>query len=191
MEQTASIRRNGVQGARRWLLGRVGVVLLTVLLTVLLGGCGDPSPATEEQAASGHTEQQHPEHAPSQHAHAVHPHPVHGPHQGPLIELGDEAYHAEWVVDVPSDSIAIYILDGQAETEVAIDKDAAVINLFVDGVPRQIELVAHTPAGDGVQQASRFDVPLSNRQWLSAIGGRGQLRVMINGKSYRGSLPKP
>ena len=191
MEQTASIRRNGVQGARRWLLGRVGVVLLTVLLTVLLGGCGDPSPATEEQAASGHTEQQHPEHAPSQHAHAVHPHPVHGPHQGPLIELGDEAYHAEWVVDVPSDSIAIYILDGQAETEVAIDKDAAVINLFVDGVPRQIKLVAHTPAGDGVQQASRFDVPLSNRQWLSAIGGRGQLRVMINGKSYRGSLPKP
>ena len=187
MEQTASIRRNGVQGARRLLLGRVGVVLLTVLL----GGCGDPSSATEEQAASGHTEQQHPEHAPSQHAHAVHPHPVHGPHQGPLIELGDEAYHAEWVVDVPSDSIAIYILDGQADTEVAIDKDAAVINLFIDGVPRQIQLVAHTPAGDGVQQASRFDVPLSNRQWLSAIGGRGELRVMINGKSYRGPLPKP
>ena len=159
-----------------------------VLLGIGTLGCSGSASAPEKTAPAPNDEH---EHGHDEHGHDEHAHPTEGPHHGQLIELGDEAYHGEWVPDAASKTVSIYILDGHAEKEVPIGNDAAVINLFVDGVPRQIQLVAHTPAGDGVQQASRFDVPSSNRQWLSSIGGRGELRVMINGKSYRGPLPKP
>ena len=157
-----------------------------VLLGIGVLGCSGSSSAPEKTAPAPNDEHGHDEHGHDEHAH-----PTEGPHHGRLIELGDEAYHGEWVPDAASGTVSIYILDGHAEKEVPIGKDAAVINLFIDGVPRQIQLLPQaSPAGEA-NQASRFELPQSAQQAVDGKEGRGELRVMIQGKSYRGSLPKP
>ena len=157
-----------------------------VLLGIGVLGCSGSSSAPEKTAPAPNDEHGHDEHGHDEHAH-----PTEGPHHGQLIELGDEAYHGEWVPDATSKTVSIYILDGHAEKEVPIVNDAAVINLFVDGVPRQIQLLPRPSAGGGANQASRFELPQSAQQAVDGKEGRGELRVMIQGKSYRGPLPKP
>jgi hypothetical protein len=164
----------------------VGLVVGLVLLGIGTLGCSGSASAPEKTAPAPNDEHGHDEHGHDEHAH-----PTEGPHHGRLIELGDEAYHGEWVPDAASGTVSIYILDGHAEKEVPIGKDAAVINLFIDGVPRQIQLLPQaSPAGEA-NQASRFELPQSAQQAVDGKEGRGELRVMIQGKSYRGPLPKP
>jgi len=161
--------------------------LFLLLAVIGVGGCGKPSAAPEKTVPDSHGEHGH-----DAHGHGGHPHPTEGPHHGQLIELGNEAYHGEWVRDAATGSITIYILDGQARNEVAIGKDAAVINLFVDGLPQQIRLIPQPSAGNAAGQTSRFKLPDSaTATAIDREKGRGELRVMIQGKSYRGPLPKP
>ena len=156
-----------------------------VLLGIGTLGCSGSASAPEKTAPAPNDEHGHDEHEHDEHAH-----PTEGPHHGQLIELGDEAYHGEWVPDAASKTVSIYILDGHAEKEVPIGNDAAVINLFVDGVPRQIQLIPQPSPGEA-DQASRFELPRTAKQAVDGKEGRGELRVMIQGKSYRGPLPKP
>jgi len=169
----------------------VGLVVGLVLLGIGTLGCSGSASAPEKTAPAPNDEHGHDEHGHDEHGHDEHAHPTEGPHHGQLIELGDEAYHGEWVPDATSKTVSIYILDGHAEKEVPIGNDAAVINLFVDGVPRQIQLLPRPSAGGGANQASRFELPRSAQQAVDGKEGRGELRVTIQGKSYRGPLPKP
>ena len=163
----------------------VGLVVGLVLLGIGTLGCSGSASAPEKTTPAPNDEHVHDEHGHDEHAH-----PTEGPHHGQLIELGDEAYHGEWVPDAASKTVSIYILDGHAEKEVPIGNDAAVINLFVDGVPRQIQLIPQPSPGEA-DQASRFELPRTAQQAVDGKEGRGELRVMIQGKSYRGLLPKP
>ena len=170
----------------------VGLVLLGIGTLGCSGSASAPektAPAPNDEHEHGHDEHEHG-HDEHGHGHDEHAHPTEGPHHGQLIELGDEAYHGEWVPDAASKTVSIYILDGHAEKEVPIGNDAAVINLFVDGVPRQIQLIPQPSPGEA-DQASRFELPRTAQQAVDGKEGRGELRVMIQGKSYRGPLPKP
>ena len=40
-----------------------------------------------------------------------HGHSEKGPHGGGIVELGDEEYHAEIVVDHDTESVAVYVLE--------------------------------------------------------------------------------
>src|SRR5690349_7579690 len=52
------------------------------------------------------------------HAHSHDHGDGHGPHEGDLIELGEEEFHAEVVFDEESDKVILYLLGSDAKTAV-------------------------------------------------------------------------
>ncbi len=120
---------------------------------------------------------------------AAHNHPSEGPHHGDLVELGDEEYHAEVVHDEAAGMLTVYILDGEAKQQVAIDATEVTINVSHNGAAEQFALAAAPEESDGEGQSSRF---ASNSEELAAHldehGAEPQLVVMIDGKSYRGTI---
>ena len=82
----------------------------TLIVGLSLAGCeSDQDPKVPDN----------PPPLPNSHAE----HPTEGPHHGDLIELGDEAFHAELVHD-ESDTVTIYILDSSAQDEVSIAEES-------------------------------------------------------------------
>lgn len=139
-----------------------------VLLGIGVLGCGGSSSAPGKTAPVPNADHQHSGHEHGEDEHGEHAHPTEGPHHGRLIELGDEAYHGEWVPDAATGTVSIYILDGHAEKEVPIGKDAAVINLFVDGVPRQIQLVPQPSPGGKQARPLGLNCPSQRSRRLTA-----------------------
>ena len=80
-----------------------------VLLGIGTLGCSGSASTPEKTAPAPNDEHGHDEHGHDEHAH-----PTEGPHHGQLIELGDEAYHGEWVPDTARITVSISILDGHA-----------------------------------------------------------------------------
>jgi hypothetical protein len=146
---------------------------VTLMAAVALFGCNnDPN---EKQAAE-------PPAADGGHAHE---HPSEGPHGGHLIELGSEQYHAELLHDDATGKVTVYILDGAAKEEVAIDQTAITINMVVDGKPSQFSLGA---VGDSAQ-ISQFEI--TENDLLEALEDEqatGRLNVTIAGKPYIGKI---
>lgn len=121
--------------------------------------------------------------------HEGHGHPSEGPHHGDLVELGNEEYHAEVVHDEDQGTLEIYILDGGATKQVAIDAKELTINVSHDGKPEQFTLAAKPDAGDEAGKSSRFvsgDKELAEH--LDEEGTSPRMVVKINGKSYRGEI---
>lgn len=118
-----------------------------------------------------------------------HGHPSHGPHLGDLIELGDEEYHGELLHDEDIGMVTVYILDGSATEEVAIEATEIMVNATHDGEPAQFALAADPVADDAEGKSSRF---VSRDKELSALldeeGAEATLVLTIDGKSYRGPL---
>lgn len=140
------------------------------------GKSADPPSNAKQSGASGHN---HEEHA----------HPSTGPHDGHLIELGKEEYHAELVHDDDAGTVTIYILDHDAKDAVAIDAKELRINLKHDGKGEQFKLAAAPQDGDEKGKASRFvsrDKELSED--LDHAGAEARLVVEIGGKSYTGEI---
>ena len=61
------------------------------------------------------------------HAHAL------GPNGGHLIELGEEEYHAEVVMDEAARTLTVYLLGGDAKTAQPTAEPTVTLNLEVDG----------------------------------------------------------
>lgn len=117
----------------------------------------------------------------------IHAHPSHGPHDGELIELGNEEYHAELIHD--DASVTIYILNGAATAVVPIEATEILVNLKHDGAPEQFTLTASPDTGDPTGRSSRFvssDAELAGH--LDEEAAEPQLVLTIDGVSYRGSL---
>jgi hypothetical protein len=116
-----------------------------------------------------------------------HSHASEGPHHGTLIELGNEAYHAELVHD--ENSVTVYILDGGASKATPIEAAEVTINLVHDNKPAQFKLPAAPETDDPAAKSSRF--VLQNTELVEGIEhdhGTAKLNVMIDGKSYRGEI---
>jgi hypothetical protein len=156
--------------------------ILSLTVATLLG-CGnqpaaptgegliDTSPPATVDALAGHD----------------HAHPSHGPHEGELVELGNEEYHAELIHN--DKSVTIYILDSAAKSPVPIESKELTVNLKHDGKPEQFKLTASPEAGDPTGKSSKFtstDAELAGH--LDEEGADAKLVLEIKGKSYRGSL---
>lgn len=118
-----------------------------------------------------------------------HEHAEKGPHGGPLIELGDEEYHAELMLDEKAGVVTIYLLDGKAEKSVAIEAKDVLINLKHGKKPEQFRLKAGPIKGDPEGKSSRFS--LKNAELIEDLHHEetsAQLRVNISGKAYSGKI---
>ena len=147
------------------------------LLTVV--GCQEPTASTTEATPATSTE----------HDEAAHAHPSEGPHHGDLVELGNEEYHAEVLHDKELGTLTIYMLDGTATKQVAIDATEVTINITHDGKPEQFTLAAKPDDSDEPGKSSRFfsdDKDLAGH--IDAFGAGPRLVVKIDGKAYRGEI---
>jgi hypothetical protein len=164
-------------------LNRLTWLPLIAVATFSLAGCQD---AAEPTGATGPVSELPP---PTMDDHAEHAHPSEGPHHGDLVELGNEEYHAEVVHNEDAGTLEIYILDGAATKQVAIDATELTINVTHDGKPEQFILTAKPDQADEAGKSSRF---LSDDKELAAHldeeGTNPKLVVKINGKSYRGEI---
>ncbi len=118
---------------------------------------------------------------------AQHEHAEEGPHHGALVELGNEAYHAEVVHN--ADSVTVYILDSQAKNAVPIDVAEVLINASHEGKPQQFKLAASPEPGDGEGKASKFtstDAKLT--ACIDDASAAPKLSVTIDGKPFRGEI---
>jgi hypothetical protein len=86
--------------------------------------------------------------------------------------------------------IVIYILDGAATEQVAIEAAEITLNLTHDGEPVQFKLAANPDSDDAAGKSSRFSSAEKALLELfhEAEHVEGTLVLSIGGKSYRGGL---
>ncbi|MGD9722646.1 MAG: hypothetical protein AB7O59_15040 [Pirellulales bacterium] len=160
-----------------------GRLLGAALILAALVGCSAKSgPDTEAKPAEQHHEGDGHDHGDEKHSHI-------GPHGGHLIELGQEAYHAELVHDEKTHQVTIYLLDGQVKKSVAISQPELTVNMLVAGSPRQFKLAAVPQASDSPPSASCFQA--ENEELCDALcepGAKGRLNVSIQGKHFVGEI---
>lgn len=154
-----------------------------IALVGFIVGCSSETkpPTIAEEKATSHAKEEHAD---------EHAHPSHGPHDGDLIELGEEEYHAEFVHDEKTSDVTIYILDSAAKKAVPIDSAEIFINLKHDGKPEQHKLTAEPQEGEGPGKTSRF-VSKKNEDLCHAIEEEGtdaRLQLTIAGKSFTGKI---
>ena len=117
----------------------------------------------------------------------AHQHPQTGPHQGSIIDLGGGEYHAELLHD--SNSVTVYILGKDASTLVPIESSEILVNLMLNGQPKQFKLSAIHDASATDITSSMFnstEPELANN--IDSHSSAAKLVVLIDGTSYRGEL---
>lgn len=114
-----------------------------------------------------------------------HEHAVAGPHGGQILELGVDQYHAEVVIDEKKDLVTVYILDGEAKEETAIDLPAIHVNVRLAGKPVQFALPAVRSSNDGQGPASCFRLKSPRLiEALHAEHANPRLALRIGKKSF-------
>lgn len=147
------------------------------VVLISLTGCGKDEHKSDAKGSAG------------SHSEAEGAHPEDGPHNGHLIELGKEEYHAELVHDDATQKVTIYLLDGAAKKFVAVPEKELTINLVVGGKPQSYKLPAVAQSNDAPGQSSRFE--LANEELCKALddeGTTGRLSITIAGKPYSGQV---
>ena len=171
-------------------------VTAVLAVSVSLVGCGSDSTETAAKKIEGSppplaSETDHDDHAGHDHGEqAGHAHPTEGPHSGHLIELGDEEYHAELLLDENTHRVTIHLLDGPAKQTVAVPLTEITLQLVHDRQFVKYALKAVEEPGDAAGGASRFEIvdaalcdALCHRDKT-----RGRLQVTIDGKPYTGTI---
>src|SRR5262245_14287152 len=97
------------------------VTCLSSAVAVWAAGCG---PSTSPRAADGKAGEHNHDHGAEGHDHA-HDH-AHGPHEGHILELGNEEYHAEWA-HADDGTVTIWVHDAAAKNEVPIPAEEITI----------------------------------------------------------------
>ena len=164
---------------------KIGVWVLSAAVMIGLSGCGgqqggdyrtfDAKKDTSHDAEHGHAHE---------HGHE------HGPHEGELIELGEEEYHAEVVFDEEKHKVVLYFLGSDAKTAVPIEAKDIVVEL-----PGKEAAVTHTLAaapqeGEAEGKSSRFE--LAGEELIDAFHDNpkavGKFKVTIGGKDFEGKI---
>lgn len=101
------------------------------------------------------------------------------PHGGTLVEMGEEFAHLELVLDAETGTLTVYVLDGEAEHALPLDKPS--LTLTVDSKQLPLEPVADELTGETTSNTSTFRVTseqLKGRKsfegTLSSITVKGQ-----------------
>jgi hypothetical protein len=154
-------------------MSRLTFSLFSVALLAFTGCGGAPAPA--------------PAPTPTTEEHA-HEHPDHGPHDGDLVGLGNEEYHAE-IVHEAEGKLSVYILDSSAKNLVPIDATEITLNIVHDGSPEQHALAAAPAETDPAGKSSRFVSGDAHAgEDLDTEGVQAKLAVTINGTAYQGAI---
>jgi len=118
-----------------------------------------------------------------------HDHPTEGPHGGGLVELGEEEYHAEFIVNDKTKEVVFYILDKSAKMEHPVTAPELQLNLKRTGKPLQFKIPAAPLKKDPPGHSSRFLLKSDSLiKELHAHGAAAQMRVQIGQRSYQGRL---
>ncbi|OYW20427.1 MAG: hypothetical protein B7Z55_07285 [Planctomycetales bacterium 12-60-4] len=115
----------------------------------------------------------------------AHAHPEKGPHGGPLLELGDEEYHGEVLLDEKAGTMTFYVLDSAAKEVVPIEAKEILFNLKHSGKPIQYKLPAVPAKTDPEGLASCFQ--LKSPSLVHALHHKdhgARVALKIKGKSY-------
>src|SRR5437867_2390784 len=116
------------------------IVSFAAVVGIWLAGCNSTANHTEKTLKGG-----------AAHDHE-HDHAHHGPHNGHLMEIGEEEYHAEWTHD-ESGKVTFYILDSGAKKEVPIAAEEITIDVKIgENAPKTYKLQAVNPT-DGKSAA--------------------------------------
>ncbi len=156
--------------------------LMTVTFTTIglcgLSGCAEPAvPPLQNTKAEKTVKDEH------DHAHAH----VHlGPHEGRLVEVGDEEYHLEWVHDDATGKLTLYVIDAAAKTNVPIAAAEIEINVKIGDGVNTYKLKAVNPTGDPAKTAQFETVDKALVEGLKAAGEAAEVKssLEITGKLY-------
>ncbi len=120
---------------------------------------------------------------------APHAHPDHGPHNGDLIELGNEEYHLELVHDVKAGTVAFYLLDSTAKKMLAIPAKEILVNVKVAGKGKQYKIPPFPQANDPKDNFSAYGT--KDKELIDTLEKHGIeafVVIEIAGKQYRGKV---
>ena len=121
-----------------------------------------------------------------------HPHVHTAPHGGHLIELGEHMYNAELVYTDEDPKLTIYILDGHAESPVALPDEELLFSLELEGdTKKELKFTKKPQEKDEEGKSSRYVLadPASLPEMYDDIEKmRGSLTVTIDEHSYTGNL---
>ncbi|MGO8929964.1 MAG: hypothetical protein ACLQU3_24105 [Limisphaerales bacterium] len=119
----------------------------------------------------------------------VHRHEHKPPHGGAPVELGQEEYHVEFVLDAPEGKLQAFVMDGELENFVRIDAPSVEITAQVSGQQEQLRLhpVANNATGEKVGDTSLFE---ARADWLKATSTFDAVlkEITVHGKSYTNIL---
>lgn len=130
------------------LLRRSFELALTVAFAVVLSGCTDSN--------SEFTEVSHDEPEIGHNDHSGHGHGAHGPNGGEIVEVGNEEFHAEVVVDEETHRIDVYILGSDAATAKPIDATEVSVSFKHGDEVEEFKLAAAALDGEPEGQSSKF-----------------------------------
>lgn len=130
------------------LLRRSFELALTVAFAFVLAGCTDSN--------SEYTEVRNDESEIGHDDHGGHGHGHHGPNGGEIVEVGDEEFHAEVVVDEETHRIDVYILGSDAATAKPIDATEVSVSFKHGDEVEEFKLAAAALDGEPEGQSSKF-----------------------------------
>ena len=119
----------------------------------------------------------------------AHEHTEAGPHKGALIELGEEEYHAEFVLDEKTHTVSIYLMDGAVKNYVAIPAKEVTVTLKHDGKPESFKLKAKPQKTDPAGLSSMFT--LKDEEFVDDLHHKGsdpRLMLKIDGKPFSAKI---
>jgi hypothetical protein len=123
---------------------------LTAAFALVLAGCTDSS--------SEFTEVGHDESEVGHDDHSGHGHGAHGPNGGEIVEVGNEEFHAEVVVDEDKHRIDVFILGSDAKTAKPIAASEISISFKHGDEVEEFKLAASALEGEAEGQASKFTI---------------------------------
>lgn len=145
------------------------VTLFSVSLFVTGCGGGKPVPPKGNGGDGGHT----------------HSHAAHGPHGGQVLGLGDEEYHAEFVLDEASGKVTVYLLDKDIKVNPAAAsvQETIAIEAKSGEETKTYELVAVNRTTGDMPTAQQFE--LVDKELHGPIETNlATLKVTIAGKDF-------
>ena len=130
------------------LLRRSFELALTAAFALVLTGCTDSS--------SEFTEVSHDESEVRHDDHSGHGHGAHGPNGGEIVEVGNEEFHAEVVVDEDTHRIDVFVLGSDAKTAKPIDATEISVSFKHGDEVEDFKLAAAALDGEAEGQSSKF-----------------------------------
>jgi hypothetical protein len=108
------------------------------------------------------------------------------PHNGTLVECGEEFAHLELLSDAASGKLTGFVLDGEAENPVRIRQSSIRLKLTVDGkaILLNLKAVANPLTGEVIGDTSEFSAVSKNLKGVQRFSGTVVL-IKVKGETFR------